>query len=55
MLAGCRQVFMQFEDKYIKLFKFLVCDHTKTIYGKLKPPSLESDEISNFSLSFISL
>lgn len=49
MLSGGRQVFMQFEDKYTKLFKFLVCEHTKTIYGKLKPLSLESVEISNFS------
>lgn len=39
MFSKCRQTFMQFEDKYLKIFKFLACEHTKNIYGKLKPLS----------------
>lgn len=49
MLSECRQILMQFGDNYLRIFKFLVSEHSKFIYGKLKPLS-ESDEISNFSL-----
>ena len=33
MLSGCRQIFIQFQNKYLKMkFKFLAYEHTKNIY-----------------------
>ena len=39
MLSECREIFIQFENKHLKIFKFLACEHTKNIYGKLRPLS----------------